>query len=80
MTEKVEIFRARIASLGLSHSAVDRILGKSGYTNKVMNGKKRLGSKFETELCAALALKPQFVVDAEREALMRAEWERWRRK
>ncbi|MFZ1968313.1 MAG: hypothetical protein WA832_03505 [Bradyrhizobium sp.] len=80
MSDKVEIFRARIVSLGLSHSAVDRILGKSGYTNKVMNRKKRLGSKIEAELCAALALKSQFVVDAEREALMQAEWERWRRK
>lgn len=80
MTDAVEIFRLRIIELGLSHSAVDRILGKSGYTNKVMNRKKRLGSKMEAQLCDALALKPQFVVDAEREALMRSEWERWRRK
>jgi hypothetical protein len=80
MSDKVEIFRARIVSLGLSHSAVDRILGKAGYTNKVMNRKKRLGAKVEAELCRALALKPEFVVDAEREALMRAEWECERRK
>ena len=80
MSDKVEIFRARIVSLGLSHSAVDRILGKAGYTNKVMNGKKRLGAKVEAELCDALALKPEFVVDGEREAMMQSEWERWRRK
>jgi hypothetical protein len=80
MSDKVEIFRARIISLGLSHSAVDRILGKAGYTNKVMNRKKRLGTKFEAELCGALALKREFVVDAEREALMQSEWERLRRK
>jgi hypothetical protein len=80
MSDKVEIFRARIVSLGLSHSAVDRILGKAGYTNKVMNRKKRLGAKFEAELCGALALQPGFVVDDDREALMQPEWERLRRK
>jgi hypothetical protein len=80
MSDAVEIFRVRMVDLGLSHSAVDRILGKSGYTNKVMNRKKRLGSKMEAQLCDALALKRPFVVDAEREALMQAEWERQRRK
>jgi hypothetical protein len=80
MSDKVGIIRARIFELGLSHSAVDRLLGKTGYTNKVMNGTKRLGAKVEAELCEALALKSQFVVDAEREALMQAEWERCRRK
>jgi hypothetical protein len=69
-----------MVELGLSHSAVDRILGKSGYTNKVMNRKKRLGPKVEAQLCKALAMKSEFVVDAEREAVMQAEWERWRRK
>jgi len=80
MSDPVEIFRLRMVELGLSHSAVDRILGKSGYTNKVMNRKKRLGSKVTAQFCYALALKDQLVVDAEREALMQAEWERWRRK
>ena len=80
MSDKVDIFRARILSLGLSHAAVDRILGKAGYTNKVMNGRKGLGPKVEEQLCRALAMKPGFVVDTEREALMRAEWEKQRRK
>jgi antitoxin component HigA of HigAB toxin-antitoxin module len=80
MSDEVEIFRARIVSLGLSHSAVDRILGKAGYTNKVMNRKKRLGAKVAAELASALAMKREFVIDADREALMQAEWERWRRK
>jgi hypothetical protein len=80
MSDKVEIFRARIVSLGLSHSAVDRILGKAGYTNKVMNGKKGLGAKVEADLCSALALKSEFVVDTDREAQMQAEWECERRK
>ena len=80
MSDKVEIIRARIVSLGLSHLAVDRLLGKVGYTNKVMNGKKHLGMKMEADYCRVLALKPEFVVDAEREALMRAEWDCERRK
>lgn len=80
MSDAVERFRVRMVELGLSHSAVDRILGKSGYTNKVMNRKKRLGPKVEAQLCKALAMKSEFVVDAEREAVMQAEWERWRRK
>jgi hypothetical protein len=45
-----------------------------------MNGKKRLGAKVAAELCEALALRREFVIDAEREALMQAEWERYRRK
>jgi hypothetical protein len=80
MSDAVERFRVRIVELGLSHSAVDRILGTPGYTNKVMNRKKRLGPKMTARLCNALALKHEFVVDAEREAAMQAEWERWRRK
>jgi antitoxin component HigA of HigAB toxin-antitoxin module len=79
MSDAVERFRARMVELGLSHSAVDRLLGKAGYTNKVMNRKKGLGPKVEAQLCRALALKPEFVVDAEREALMQAEWERQRK-
>jgi isopentenyldiphosphate isomerase len=80
MSDAVERFRVRMVELGLSHSAVDRILGKAGYTNKVINRKKRLGAKVEAELCDVLALKREFVVDAEREAVMQAEWEKWRRK
>jgi hypothetical protein len=34
----------------------------------------------EAQLCKALAMKSQLVVDAEREAVMQAEWERQRRK
>jgi hypothetical protein len=81
MSDEVERFRMRMVELGLSHSAVDRILGKSGYTNKVMNRKKGLGPKVEAQLCKALALKlkREFVVDADREALMQAEWERQRK-
>ena len=45
MGDEVEIFRARIVALGLSHSAVDRMLGTPGYVNKLMNRKKRLGPK-----------------------------------
>jgi hypothetical protein len=59
---------------------VDRIMGKSHYTNKVINRKKRLGAKMEAEFCEALALKREFVIDADREALMQAEWDRYRRK
>jgi hypothetical protein len=82
MSDTVERFRIRIVELGLSHSAVDRILGTAGYTNKVMNRKKRLGPKMTARLCNALALaqKSEFVVDAEREVLMQAEWARQRRK
>ena len=80
MADKVDIFRARIVSLGLSHSAVDRLLGKTAYINKVMNRRKRLGAKVEADLCRVLAMRPEFVVDAEREALMQAEWDCERRK
>jgi len=80
MGDKVDKLRARAFELGLSHSAIDRLLGKAGYTNKVMNRNKRLGAKFEAELCAVLALKSLLVVDPEREALMQDEWERQRRK
>jgi hypothetical protein len=79
MSDKVDLLRARIFELGLSHCAVDRLTGKAGYTNKVMNRKKRLGPKFEAELCKVLALKPLLVVDVEREALMQDEWERCRK-
>jgi hypothetical protein len=79
MSDAVEIFRVRMVELGLSHSAVDRLLGKAGYTNKVMNRKKQLGPKVTAQLCEALALKHELVVDAEREALMQAEWERQRK-
>jgi Helix-turn-helix len=75
-----EIFRRRIAELGLSHLDVDQIAGLAdGYCNKILNAKKRPGAKTIARLCDALALGFSPVVDVEREAIMREQWEKRRR-
>jgi hypothetical protein len=78
--DMVAIFRARIARLGLSHFDVDQIAGLAdGYTNKILNAKKRPGAKTIEKLCDALALAFEPVVDPEREEIMREQWMKRRR-
>jgi hypothetical protein len=78
--DMVAIIRARIEELGLSHFEVDQISGSPlGYTNKILNSKKRPGAKAIERLWRALALAFMPVVDRDREAIMRPEWEKERR-
>jgi hypothetical protein len=79
-TDWADVFRARIALLGLTHAEVDAIARlPAGYCNKILNGKKRPGVVTIERLCGALALGFVPVVDVEREAIVRAQWATRRR-
>jgi hypothetical protein len=74
-TDWAAVFRARIHELDLSHFEVDQLAElQPGYTNKIVNGKKRPGAITIQKLCGALALAFEPKVDAEREAIMRPQW------
>jgi predicted transcriptional regulator len=65
-TDWADVFRARIADLGLSHSEVDERAGlPDGYCNKIINGKKKPGAVTIERMCGALQLALRLVVDAE---------------
>ncbi|WP_156179948.1 hypothetical protein [Bradyrhizobium sp. LTSPM299] len=69
------VFRDRISELGLSHLEVDHIAGlPDGYTNKIVNAKKRPGARTIERYCDALAIAIRPEVDAERETIMRDQW------
>ena len=73
--DMVAIFRARIATLGLNCRDVDAMSGlPDGYTNKILNGRKKPGAVTIERLCGALALAFAPVVDTEREAIVRPQW------
>jgi predicted transcriptional regulator len=66
-TDWATVFRARIIELGFSNLEVDhRADLPDGYTNKILNGKKRPGAVTIEKLCRALRLAFQPVVDSEK--------------
>jgi len=80
MTDWPAALRARIDDLELPLSEVDALAGLGvGHTSKILNGDKHPTTVTLAKLLDALALKPQFVVDAEREAIMRPQWKKRRR-
>ena len=71
MTDLVEIFRARISELGLTHRETDELARlPDGYTGKILCGMKRPGARTIERLCGALAVTLVPVVDAEHEKLL----------
>jgi len=65
-TDWAAVIRVRAAELGLSHFEVDQRANlQPGYTNKIVNGKKKPGAVTIERLCGALKLALRPVVDAE---------------
>jgi hypothetical protein len=63
-TDWADVFRLRIAFLGLSHLEVDKRADLPlGYTNKIVNGKKRPGAVMIERYCRVLGMAFQPVVD-----------------
>jgi hypothetical protein len=61
-------FRTRIAALGLKHLEVDQEADfASGYTNKIINGKKLPGAVTIERLCRVLKISLRPVADGESE-------------
>lgn len=76
----IPVFRARIAALDLTHREIDHLAGlPDGYMSKILAGMYKPGAETIERLCGALALTLVPVVDAEREAAVRAEAMRRRR-
>ena len=76
MAGMVEVFRARIRELGITHETVDAISGMpAGYTSKLMCGMRRLGPIAVQALCGALALGFVPVVDEDQAAKVQGRWE-----
>lgn len=71
----VDVFRARILELGLTHATVDALSGlPDGYCSKLMCGMKRPGPIAIDALCGALAIGFVPVVDETQQALVRDRW------
>lgn len=67
MPDMVDVYRARIRELGLTHATVDALTGlPDGYTSKIMCGMKNPGTQAIELLNGALAINfiPQLDVDA----------------
>ena len=71
----IEVFRARILQLGLTHATVDSLSGlPDGYCSKLMCGMKRPGPIAIDALCGALAIGFVPVVDERQQELVRDRW------
>jgi hypothetical protein len=65
-TDWAAVFRARAAELGLSHFEIDQRADLPlGYTNKIVNGKKKPGAVTIERLCRALKLAFKPIADVE---------------
>jgi hypothetical protein len=70
----IAIWRAQIAKLELTHREVDHQAGLGeGYCSKLMCGMKKPNTKTIERMNAALALRLRPEIDAEREAIVKAE-------
>ncbi len=79
--EWADAIQARIVELELPQLGVDGLAGLSrGYCNKILNGKKDPTAATLRQLLDALALGAVLKIDPEREAIMRQEWEKARRR
>ena len=75
MPGMIEVFRARIQELGLTHATVDSLSGlPDGYCGKLMCGMRRPGPIAIDALCGALAIGFVPVVDENQQALIRDRW------
>jgi len=71
----IEVFRARIRELGITHSTVDALSGlPDGYCSKLMCGMKQPGPIAINALCGALAIGFVPVVDEHQQARIRDRW------
>ena len=71
----VEVFKARIRELGITHQTVDALAGlPDGYVSKIMCGMKNPGPIAIQALCGALAIGFIPVVDLDQQARVRDRW------